>query len=851
MNLPPRLTQGGRFLRARALWAVVFAIAGASLRFALPSPPPRSPEGVAALLGAAVNGEVRPDDFIWEERGGAAGDLVLGRRVLFLAKTADPADASRSADVFRARVRLTRAGRPISVRTVRNLTRSPLGDERDLLANGQRASFVTHAHGAAVGVTLLDLAGDGGVQGGGHVSRLAAKIEAFLDTGSSDGIARTELTFGAPPGEVRQELTAELLVVALGSEAVPASVDLRTGALNTGARDPFRARLQRLPRRASKLPRLAVRALRDLAGDAPAHLLDALTRLVPPAPVPRVPPVVFPGREPPAPTPSVDDWPPPPLRPELAPSLPGEGIWGTAWTELDPGTEGELAPLYETALRPSSRHPEQLVRLVALDLRRLDLHLQPGHAEPRSLTGVHGYGRLPIGPDAESVVAAFTAGPLVPDDVEPSPGAPMPGFAVDRRVLLPPIAGAATVALTRDGGTAFGAWAQGTELPATVEALLQTPDPLVGGTGAPRILPRAPELLADRSALGLLRSGHVIYAWGAATTAETLRSALSAAGCTYALPLGQGGDASGFAYVRWPRTGEQTWKARPLGPEMGFRAETLAEGSSLPFFYVTTRRTQPSIPLPAPTAPASNDQPAPGSTWRADAGKQPSPSWLPAIHVAVVNNLGAQIHVTTFAPGRLSWRIRAGSREPATKVSVALPGALPDADRPRALAAISLGFAKKKGIRGLAIGDATGFPFRGEASGVLLLEKGRPAIVPAEGFKLPPGADATELPLTADAGKLRPEAREVGSMRPRAAACVLADGTFLLASTTFDSDEAATQALLDLGCQRVVALDRGAHAAFLHHRSGTESAPEARYETTMLFGLDAPMPGRATRLDDE
>ena len=542
----------------------------------------------------------------------------------------------------------------------------------------------------------------------------------------------------------------------------------------------------------------------------------------------------------------MDDWPPPPLQPEVSPPLPGEGVWGTVWADFTAPPEGELPPIYETAIRPSTRRPDLLVRLVALDLRRLDLHLQPGFAVPRAPTGLRGYGRLPAVPETAGVVAAFSAGPA-----ELAVDAISPGFAADRQLLLPPLPGAASVVLGRDGHAAFGSWTLGAELPEAFEGLLQTPDPLVGGTGAPRLPLANADRPMERSALGLLRSGHVIYAWGADLDAALLSTALQAVGCIHAVPLGAGAAPSGFAYLRWPRTGEQRWQARPLAPEMTLRAETLASGSPVPFFYVTTRSNQPSGRLPASSNPPDPaGQPA-ASTWFADAGKQPSPAWIPAIHRAVVNNLGAQVHLTTFAPGRLTWRMRAGAREPATKTAVALPTALPEAEQARVLAAISLGFAKKKGARGLAIEGTAGFPLRGEAAGILLLDKGRLSILPAEGFKLPAGADATELPLTADAGKLRPEAREVGSMRPRAAACLLEDQSFVVATTTFDSDEAATQALLDLGCQRVIALDRGAHAFAFLHRAGTETAPAPRYEPTVLHGLDLPMPGRARRLEDQ
>ena len=103
--------------------------------------------------------------------------------------------------------------------------------------------------------------------------------------------------------------------------------------------------------------------------------------------------------------------------------------------------------------------------------------------------------------------------------------------------------------------------------------------------------------------------------------------------------------------------------------------------------------------------------------------------------------------------------------------------------------------------------------------------------------------------MTADDGKLRAEAREVGPMRPQAAACVLSNGTLVVASTTFDSDEAAAAALLKLGCGRVVALDRGTHMAGYLHRAGTDTPPQARYEATRWYAVEVPFSGRAGRLE--
>lgn len=91
-----------------------------------------------------------------------------------------------------------------------------------------------------------------------------------------------------------------------------------------------------------------------------------------------------------------------------------------------------------------------------------------------------------------------------------------------------------------------------------------------------------------------------------------------------------------------------------------------------------------------------------------------------------------------------------------------------------------------------------------------------------------------------------PAARDVGSMRARSVACALEDGTFAVGTTTFDSDEAATTALLDLGCTRVVALDRGAHRDAFFHRAGTGNAPQAHYDATTLYAVEVPLSGRAT-----
>jgi hypothetical protein len=829
MDLSPRLKSHD--LRARALWAAFFALVALVLGFLRPAPPSRTAEGVATMLGEAAGGEVRADDFVWEERGGFFSDAFLGRRVLFLARRG----AGAPADLYRARVRLTRSGRPVGVGELHNLTTSPLGDDRELTAHGRHAAFTTSAGGRVQGITLLDLDGEGASrEARTWRERFGASIQGFLTTGSPAGIGRTEVTFEALPDDAKVELSDDALVMALGKEGAAAALDLRTGAVNAGPRNPFSARALRIPRLARPLGDAVEAAVGQLVGPGSARAVASVIGLFSRAPRARGAPEVFPGREAPVAVPSVDDWPPSTIAAVVKPPLAGEGVWAAGGGA--PIFPGAPPALYETAIRPRPDQPQALVRLVAMDLRQLDLRLEAGFAAPRSATGIHGGARLPEGPIADRVVAAFTAGAME--------SAVEPGFVVNRRSMAPLVPGAAAVVLGRDEGVVLGPWPGGAEAPVGIASVFETSDALVGGAGAEVIPIEAAAARRERSALGVLPSGHLVYAESAEADAATMASALRLAGCVYGVHLAAEPAPVGFAYLHAAPAGvgDRTWDARPLAAGMSLDPARLSTGSPNGFFYAVTRDLRPRAPLPAGEVAAKG--------WAVDEGTQPAPAWIPSIHTAVVSSLGANVHVTTVAPGRTLFRLRSGAKEPSTKSSAALPAALSEGDQARALAVVSLGSGRRRGARGLAIEGAVGFPFRSEATGVLVIEKGRPQIAMAAGFALPEGADATELPLTADEGKLRPEAREVGSMRTRAAACVLADGTFAVASTTFDSDEAATSALIDLGCSRIVALDRGMHSSFFLHRAGAEPAPTSRYETTVLDLVDAPMSGRATRFSN-
>src|SRR5689334_7718362 len=140
----------GAYLGSRIRAAGLVAAVAVAASFARPAPPPRTLEGLAALLGGAAKGVVAPGEVQWEPSGGVIPDALFGRRVLFLSAPS----AGRERDVYRARVRLSVEGQPIEVKSLRNVTDTPLGDDAGLEIRGSSAAFATTAYERVQGVTV-------------------------------------------------------------------------------------------------------------------------------------------------------------------------------------------------------------------------------------------------------------------------------------------------------------------------------------------------------------------------------------------------------------------------------------------------------------------------------------------------------------------------------------------------------------------------------------------------------------------------------------------------------------------------------------------------------------------------
>lgn len=796
---------------------------------AMPRPPDRDVDAIAAMLGQSVGGTVKPDDFVWEGRGGVLNDALLGRRVLFLAaKPAEP-NASPTNDLYRAEVRLTRAGRPIALRRVVNLTNTPRGHEHDLVAQGVHAAFATKVGSFIQTISVLELDGDQRVwEGTSRMERWAAGIENWLGTGTRAGVGRIETSFGTPPKTARFELTQDALVMALGESAQAAAVSLSDASVNAGPKDEHGVQAQRLPHPVTPWSRFVEESVRAAWGEARAsdvrrivvRTSDAWTRMrESSAPKPAELPAAPQSESVPA-----EKGFPPQLALTSHRVLPGEGIWlAPAGVGKLPGEPKEAPPsFFETHLRPDPKRPHAIVRLVAMDGRRLELRPVAGVLAPRSETGLHGQGKISSS-DASISLAVFAGGS--PDGASPA------GFVVDQQAIAVPRHGAATLAVDRLGRAALGPWPLDEDVPLTLRFVGQSSKALVVD-GRLAEFDSTDRESRTRSGLCVTNDGHLLYAGAENVPAVVVAQALLMAGCRDAMALATSPDPVGFGFVQHDGqkgAGTRLWGTQSFDPQRMWNASTNA------FVYVVARTGQPDAPLPE------------AGTWEVDPGPQPEPSWRPALFTASVAKLGAQVKLTLLSPERFLFRIRAGTKEVSHRLGGTFPDALAADEQTRVLLAAGLGTAKRKGPRGLAIGGSIGVKF-GAAAGVLVVENERARIEKSEGFAPTADADAAELPLTADEGRPLPEARIVGSMRPRAAIGVLADGSVLIASTTFDTDEATTEALIDAGCMRVVALDRGTHQNAYVHRAGGETPPEAHYESTTLYVLGNAMRGRALSL---
>lgn len=827
------------------LAAGVAVIAGAASLLEGRAPEP-TPEGVAAALAGASGLTVRAEDVRWEGSRGLASDLLFGRFALFLGSAGEGAPR----DVLRARVRLTPEGRPLAVGRVVNLTSTPIGDDHALVVRGSRAAFATRAFGQEQSVTLLDLEGEGEQNLTTRAQdRAMAAVTNLQQTGSLAGIARLDVTLDQPSQRVGLALEDDGLVVSLADDdrsprpSRLAHVDA-AGALDPGARGMHVQAARHLPKRFVFWAVDTVRAV-PWIGPAPVAWLEERVfalkdqvkqtafRVGTSSSEALADPAVLDTSLASA---DLGQWPPPPLRSIWKTPAPGEGAWEVpkhAWLKRFPSEAGVEAPspFYTTFIRPDEARPYSKVLLVAMDMRQLDLQMEAGIEDPKPMTGPPGAGRIPRDPAVfKHIAAAFNGG------FKTEHGSY--GMMVRRRVLLPPVAGAATVAVLKDGRVGMGSWGTNRDVGGLVDiadedilSFRQNLDPLVdndkvnpsGRAQWGYTLPGT-SMQTERSGICVTSAGHMLYAWGDDVSAPVLGRAMKMAGCIYGMHLDMNPHHTGFLFTNITELKGKQYKSELLSNQMEIGRDRYIEYAPKDFFYMT---------LHDPTPPALE-----GVTWERSPGVQPAPAFLPGLFRGSRNG----VEVLVVEPARATYRIRAGTQEPDARTGSAPLTTLGDDDAHRVLFSLSMGVATERRPRGLVTDGKVASPIAAREGAALLVatDEGSLSLVTSL-EKVPRRADVAELPLLFDGDK---DAGEVA--RDASALCVAPTGRTFVAR---GAGAEVRKTLRAAGCERAAVLDRGAGQPSTLRRAGTADAPRARGEDTVLFAMGKPMVPRGFRFE--
>jgi len=254
-------------------------------------------------------------------------------------------------------------------------------------------------------------------------------------------------------------------------------------------------------------------------------------------------------------------------------ALPGTGAWSPAGR-----TVGGVPAVYETSLVPPGASAP--VGIAWMDTHLLGARLYSGSGSPGG--GPYRY-TAPIQPaQAATLVAAFNGGFKMAD----AHG----GYYTEGRVIVPLVAGAASLVIYSDGTVTVGSWGTTVRMTSSVLSVRQNLVPLVAGNlPTPTALSPDWQVWGDtcgaqscatgvpgidhqwRSAVGVTADGALVYATGAALDPPQLAQVLVRAGVVQGMEL----DIN----PHWPVLATYA-PATPTGPAAPSNGTRLAPGTT-------------------------------------------------------------------------------------------------------------------------------------------------------------------------------------------------------------------------------------------------------------------------------
>lgn len=293
-----------------------------------------------------------------------------------------------------------------------------------------------------------------------------------------------------------------------------------------------------------------------------------------------------------------EGFPPPAFAaPHPAVAAEGDGTWVAM---KDGGPEGKPSAMWKAVVHPDPKRSFAAVAVVAIDLRRVDLHLVAGVSEPFSnnVPADHRPGRIPSGAIAD-LVAAFNGGFKAVHGHY--------GMMLDGETFVVPRDIACTVGLYRDGSIKIRTWPELKPTEPTMLGYRQTPPCLVEEGKINNALEATEynrnwgatvsgETVIRRSAIGIDKSGRTLfYGLGEAVTAQALSHAMRAIGAENAAQLDVNYSYPRFLLYERGGAAEQPHVSSALIPGIKYsRFEYVGDASPRDFFYLTRRRPSSS-----------------------------------------------------------------------------------------------------------------------------------------------------------------------------------------------------------------------------------------------------------------